>query len=199
MTRPRRTRRWILAITTLGVALPLALLLLYSSSLRRVILEPMTWIIDDMSQALASLPQMAQWGIGLLVGVVILGVAWEKIPDDLGVRARPGRRRVSLRPFGEHPLERLASDLTHARRRHVSRVRILRELSILAVRLIAQREAVSIDEARKLLVSGEWPEDPDIRRFFASRQAGRRTIPRAQFREAVARTVSYLEHYHQEV
>jgi len=193
--------RWIrLALFggVLAIVLSLTLLLLYNAPLRRTILDPLTWMLDDIRQALAALPQALLWAIGLLIGCAVLLATWSRALG--GIRERPARKRSTyVRPQNTNAIASLARDLERSPRRHVSRVRVVRELSVLAVRLIAQREGLSLDEARGLLNSGAWPDDPLVRQFFATRPGGVRGVPKHRFLEAAARTLTHLERYHQEV
>jgi hypothetical protein len=198
MTPKARILRFAVLAGVLGIVLVLTLLLLYNEPLRRAILEPATWMINDVRRSLDALPQALLWGIGLLIGSVILVASWRRALA--GFRCKPERRRrTTVKPRNTNAITSLARDLHRSPKRHVSRVRIVRELSILAVRLIAQKEGLPLDAARSLLNSGQWPEDPRVRRFFASRRDGKSGVPKQSFLEAAAHTLAHLEHYHQEV
>ena len=197
MTRARWTRLALL-VGSLAIVVSLTLLLLYNAPLRRTVLDPLTWMFNDIRRALAALPQALLWAIGLLLGCGVLLATWSRALG--GTRERPaGRRAGYVRPQNTNAIASLTGDLARSPRRHVSRVRVVRELSVLAVRLIAQREGLSLDEARSLLNSGHWPDDPLIRQFFATRPGGGRGVPKHRFLEAAARTLAHLERYHQEV
>jgi hypothetical protein len=198
MMTKARLMRFVVPVGVSAIAVVLTLLLLYSEPLRRAILEPVTWMINDIRQSLGALPQALLWAIGLLIGSVVLVASWKRVLG--GFRSKPAHRRwTPAKPHNTNAIASLARDLSRAHRRHVSRARIVRELSILAVRLIAQREGLSLEEARSLLNSGQWPDDPHVRRFFASRRDGQRGVPKRSFLEAVAYTLAHLERYHQEV
>jgi len=198
MMAKTRFVRWLVPIGVASIVLTLTLLLLYDEALRRAILEPVTWMLHDVRRSLSSLPQAVLWIIVLLIGCVGLVASWRRML--IGLRSKPDRRRWAvIKPYNPNALESLARDLDRAPKRHVSRVRVVRELSILAVRLIAQKEGLPLEEARKLLHSGRWPEDPRVRRFFASRRDGKSGVPRHSFLEAAAHTLAHLERYHQEV
>lgn len=193
-----RLVRFVVPVGVSALVVALTLLLLYNAPLRRAILEPVTWVVNDIRRALGALPQALLWAIGLLIGGVVLVMSWKRTVGGSG--SRPGHPRWTVvKPCNTNAIESLARDIDRSRNRHVSRVRIVRELSILAVRLIAQREGLSLEEARKLLNSGQWPDDPRVRRFFASRRDGEKGIPKQFFLEAVAYTLAHLERYHQEV
>ncbi len=193
-----RLMRFVVPVGVSAIAVILTLLLLYSEPLRRTIIEPVTWMINDIRQSLGTLPQALLWAIGLLIGSFVLIVSWKRVLG--GPRSHPDHRRwTAIKPSNSNAIASLARDLDRSRKRHVSRVRIVRELSILAVRLIAQREGLSLEEARKLLNSGQWPDDPQVRRFFAARRDGQRGVPKQRFLEAVAYTLAHLKRYHQEV
>ena len=198
MTTKPRFVRFIVPVGVSGIVLTLALLLLYNDPVRRAILEPATWAVNDVRQSLAALPQALLWAVGLLIGGAILILSWRRVLTE--ARSRPDHRRWTVvKPRNTNAIARLARDLASSPKRHVSRVRIVRELSILAVRLIAQREGISLEEARKLLLSSQWPDDLRVRRFFASRRDGERGVPKKSFVEAVEYTLAYLDRYHQEV
>jgi hypothetical protein len=198
MITKARLVRFVFPVGVTAIVVALTLLLLYNEPLRRAILEPVTWMINDVRQSLSALPQALLWAIGLLIGSVVLVLSWKRVLGGSGSRS-DHRRWTVVKPSNTNAIESLARDLHRSRRRHVSRVRVVRELSILAVRLIAQREGLSLEEARSLLNSGQWPDDPRVRRFFASRRDGQRGVPRHSFLEAVAYTLAHLERYHQEV
>ena len=198
MTNKARLLRLVVPVGVSTIVVVLTLLLLYNEALRRVILEPVTYVINDIRQSLGALPQALLWAVGLLIGSFVLVASWKRMLG--GPKPRPDRRRWPVvKPFNSNAVGSLARDLDRSRQRHASRARIVRELSILAVRLIAQREGLSLEEARKLLNSGRWPDDPHVRRFFASQRDGQRGVPKQRFLEAVAHTLAHLERYHQEV
>ena len=196
MTTKARLIRFGVPVGVLAIVVAVTLLLLYHAPLRRSILEPATWMISDIRGALAALPQALLWAVGLLIGCAALLAAWRRVPQE----KRPKASRWSaVRPHNTSAIEALVRDLERSPRRHVSRVRIVRELSVLAVRLIAQREGLPLEGARKLLSTGQWPDDPRARQFFAIRPGGGRGVPKEGFLEALAYTLAYLERYHQEV
>lgn len=197
MTTRNRLVRFALPVGVLAIVVALTLLLLYHAPVRRAILEPVTWMINDVRRALAPLPQALLWAVGLLIGCAVLLAAWRRFPDEA---AKPKRARwTAVRPHNTNAIETLARDLERSPRRHLSRVRIVRELSVLAVRLIARREGLSLEEARKLLNSGQWPDDPRVQELFATRPGGGPGVPKQRFLESVAHTLAHLERYQQEV
>ncbi len=197
MTR-ERLARFLVPIAAVLVVVALTLLLLYNEPLRKAILEPITWAIHDIRSGLAALPQALLWGIGLLLGCTVILVTWRRA--FRGSKKRPPRARgVTVAPHNTSAVASLARDLRRAPKRHVSRSRVVRELSILAVRLIAKREGVSLEQARKTLQSGRWPDDPEIRRFFAARRDGETAVPKTHFIEAAEATLAFLDSFHQEV
>ena len=192
-----RVLRYALPAGVVALVAALTLLLLYNEPLRRAILDPVTWAVSDIRRSLAALPQALLWAIGLLLGCAVLLVSWRRaLRDADSPPARP--RPATVRPDNENTVAGLARDLRRAKRRHVSRTRVAGELSMLAERLIARRKGVPIQEARSMIQSGQWPDDPDIRRFFASRR-GESTVPKEQFIEVVETTLAFLDRYHQEV
>ena len=194
-------------VRVLHIALPagigviivaLTLLLLYSEPLRRAILEPATWLVDDVRRALATVPQALLWAIGLLIGIAVLAASWKRVLKALTVKPRLGRWSV-VRPYNANAIATLTRDLDRAAKHHTSRVRIVRELAVLAIRLVAKREGVSLEEARRLLTDGRWPDDPRVRQLFASRRAGAGSVPKESFVDAIEHALAYLVRYHQEV
>jgi len=198
MTRERFVRFAVpIAVTAFVVAL--TLLLLYNPPLRRVLLDPIVWMANDIRNGLAKLPQALLWAVALLIGCAILLVAWRKLLR--GDRGAPKQQRLTppVRPHNANAVAALARDLRRARRHHVSRVRVVRELTVLAIRMIAKREGIPLDEARTKIRSGQWPDDPEIRRFFALRRDGAEAIRKHGFDDAVEATLAFLDRYHQEV
>ncbi len=194
-----RRRRWALTVVGVATAMGTALVLVAYAPARRAVVEPLTWALADLRRSLAAVPEALLWGGILLIGYIVLLVSWRR----LVARARP--RPTAPRPTTEpHPRDRsavaaLAQDLARARRRQISRRRVVRELSVLAVRLVARHEGLPLPRARELVTSGDWPDDPRVRRLLGSRRDDRSALPRDAFLDAVRHTVTYLEHYHQEV
>lgn len=194
----KRFPRIVVPVVVVAVVVALALLLLYHEPLRRAVLEPVTWMFNDIHYTLSTLPQALVWAVGLLIGCAILIASWRRLLAGLTVRSERARRQA-VRPHNVNAVASLARDLGRSPRHHVSRVRVVRELSVLAVRLLAQREGIPLDQARKLLQSGQWPDDPLVRRFFGSRRDDARSIPKHAFVDAARTTLAFLERYHQEV
>ena len=194
----KRVWRLLAPVAIGGAVLTLTLLLLYNEPLRRILLEPMTLALLDVRRSLAALPQALLWGLVLTLGGVVLLLAWRRsLRRPRPARMRPHRPIVV--PHNMNAVTSLARDLSRSPNRHVSRVRVVRELSVVAVRLLARHRGVPLDEARRMLLSGEWPDDPHVRELLASRRAGTRGIPRHAFLDAVRATFRFLERYHQEV
>ncbi len=180
------------------VAVTLTLLLLYSRPVRSAILDPLVWLFNDIRRSLSALPQALLWGGGILIGCFVLLASWKRILGSLRERTEAPRRPI-VRPHNALAIEELARALHRSPKRHVSRMRVVRELSILAVRLIAQKQGITLDEARSLLGAGDWPDDSRVKRLFGLRRAGRGGLPKQRFLDAVRHTLAYLERYHQEV
>jgi len=198
MTR-ERVLRLAIRIAAVAFVVALTLLLLYSEPVRRVLLDPIVWIANDIRNGLAKLPQALLWAVGLLIGCAILGISWQRTLRAITSRRPPHRREPIIRPYNANAIATLARDLHRAPKRHVSRNRVVRELSIVAIRLLAKRRGIPLHEARALLRSGRWPDDPKVRRLFASRRHGEAAIRKHEFIDAVEATLAYLDHYHQEV
>ena len=197
MTKERFIRFAVPVAITAFVA-ALTLLLLYDPPLRRALLDPIVWMANDIRNGLAKLPQALLWAIALLIGCAILLVAWRRLLR--GDRRAPKQRPAPMvRPHNANAVAALARDLRRARRHHVSRVRVVRELTVLAIRLIAQREGIPLEEARTRIRSGHWPDDPEIQRFFALRRDGAEAVRKHGFDDAVEATLAFLDRYHQEV
>jgi len=194
----KRLARVVVPAVAVALVVALTLLLLHHAPLRLAILEPVTWMFSDIHSTLSTLPQALIWAAGLLIGCAILIASWRRLLAGLTVRSQRARRRV-VRPHNANAIAGLARDLARSPRHHVSRVRVVRELSVLAVRLLAQREGVPLEQARKLLQSGQWPDDPLVRRFFGSRRDDAKSIPKHAFVDAARTTLAFLERYHQEV
>jgi len=185
---------------TIAILTALTLLLLYSRPLRAAILEPAVWLLQDVRRTLAKFPQAMLWGIALLLGCAALAGSWKRVLRSVFPAAPHARRRdPTVRPQNAQTVDSLARDVLRAPRHHVSRVRVTRELSDLAIRLIAKREGLSLGDAHRRLRSGDWSLDPEVRRFFAGKRAGHVDAARRPFVAAAEYVLSYLERYHQEV
>jgi hypothetical protein len=198
MRRHMKRLRIALPIAIGATVVALTLLLLYSEPLRMAILEPATWMIDDVRRSLATVPQGLLWAIGLLIGIGVLAASWKRVLTALTAKPRISRRSI-VRPYNANAIATLTRDLDRAAKHHSSRARIVRELAILAIRLIAKREGISVEEARKLVVAGRWPDDRRVKQLFASRRAGANRTPKQSFVDAVEYALAYLVRYYQEV
>ncbi|GEM_PF-2915968 len=197
MRSKEKPARSILPILVLAAAAVCVFLLLFVEPIRDALLDPIARALHDMRTSLRALPQTFQWGCAILLGVVLLATSWKRTPTK--PRPRWTRREPAVvKPHNRNAIESLARSLARSERRHVSRVRVIREVSILAVRLIAQREGCSLEQARKLLNSGEWTQDPLVRKFFASHR-DRGNHRKESFSHTVSHTLEYLERYYQEV
>jgi len=122
---------------------------------------------------LSLLPQYLIWsipvvGMGALLLASYLRAARSFFPREEG----PTEGHADA----PDPLWTLATTIAHARRSPFYRKIVVQTLGKIAVRIIAEREGISLPEARERFAGGDWCEDRAVQNFLLSARAdGRKT------------------------
>lgn len=183
----------VILATLLTVAFAFPLRHVFMSAIVTPLIESFSllcWYIHRISQVVL-------WSALVLAGgLVTLRMFFRAFPLP---RAGGDMRYVRVRARAKSDLARITDTINRARRHPFSRQRMASELVSLAVRLIAQRERLSLKEARNRFESFTWSDDKAVPLFFSFRRqyygVGRGKVFDRRLHEVVA----FLERYHQGV
>ena len=130
------------------------------------------------------LPQLVVWIVPLLLVVVLPARA---------MFGRPSQSEHRRRPHHDQPekgdLARLARQIHRSRLSRFARVHIARRLFEVAIRLMARRTGVSLDEARSTLRAGSWEACEGVGSFLVPQRHYGRT--QADFLARLERALSF--------
>jgi len=191
-----RTKRALFIIV--GVVLMVAITLLFLFPLRNFVrvalVEPLITAYYIARWYLHRLPQLLLWA-GLVLGTsyLLFRAYYRAFPP---AKQRVAMRRIAL--LGSN-LDWLRQTIARARKHSFSRRQIASDLVRTAVRLIARREGLSLDEARDRFETFEWCDDCVVRDFFGYRRLHYGWRRGVDFSDKLQRTISFLERYQQGV
>ena len=193
----RKLRLWIITLT---ISLPIALLFLFSPSLksflRAFLLEPLTQSFYVFRWYLSRLPQFLLWAGFILTAFVFFARAYWRALDGTG-QARPRKIRKGSSRSSKGGLPRLSREIRAARHRPFYQRRITRRLAGIVVLMIARKKKVSVAEARAEFEQEAWTEDPITLSFFRHRRLKSRFDSGHDFLAQLEATLSFLEDYQQ--
>ena len=191
------TRRAIILITSLLLTLcvTIAFLLFLQDFLRTAILDPVITGYYTIRWYALRLPELWLWSIITLVPALFLLRAYLRV--FTGAVRQPDSR-VLLVPQKDD-LDILAELVGRAHHHVFSRLRLTGELAALAIRMIAWKEGVSLEEARLRFESGDWCEKPIVRQFFDCYKLRYERRRGRNFGEQLEQTISFLEDYQRRV
>jgi len=187
-------RRRILVVAA-GVVILIGITLAFLFPLRELVrtalVEPLIKGYYIASWYVRRLPQLLLWsGLSLLAALFLVRYTVR----ILGPFSRP-RTRWTQTSTPPSELERLTAVIERAHRYPFSRRSLSSELVRLAVRLIARREGLSLDEARERFESFAWCDDPAVEGFFRYRRHYRGFGQGADFKRKLKQTIAFFERY----
>lgn len=192
-----KARRAIILIIGLLLTLcvTIAFLLFFQDFLRTAILDPVITGYYTIRWYALRLPELWLWSIITLVAALFLVRAYLRL---LTGAARQPHSRVLPVPQKDD-LDILAELVGRAHHHVFSRLRLVEELAVLAIRMIAWKEGVSLGEARLRFESGSWCEKPTVRQFFDRHKLRYERSKARHFGEQLEQTISFLEDYQRRV
>ncbi|MEA1871271.1 MAG: hypothetical protein U9N00_03665 [Candidatus Bipolaricaulota bacterium] len=183
----------------IGAVLMIVVTLLFLFPLRDFVrvglVEPLITAYYIARWYLHRLPQLLLWA-GLVLGAsyFLFRAYHQAFPL---AKQRVAMRRITT-PLGSD-LQWLQQVIARARKRAFSRRLIASNLVHTAVRLIARREGLSLDEARERFETFEWCDDLVVKEFFRYRRTHYGWRRGVYFSDKLQRTISFLERYQQGV
>ncbi len=194
MSTEKRIWPFILA----GIAaFALTMILLLSPSLRDAILTPLiNSLISFRHTLLYGLSERLQWTIALGLGFfLVLGSLLKRMPDP----ESPPRSDEQPQCSSESAASRLQHLLSRGSRSRFSREQTGVELRDLAARVLAYHEGLSLDVAKKRIMSEGLPNAPMLSTLVAQDDSEKRLTREPEFLSKVDRALSEIEHNYQEV
>jgi len=192
------SKRLILVVlaggTVLATSLATLLIPAVGAELHAAILTPMIAAYYTIRAYIERLPQLLLWVIPILVTSIVLFRLLLALP-----RLKQQNRRDRTPRAGDGKLAETIRQIQRTRMSRFARVRICRQLSDSAMRLLAKRYAVPIEEARRRLRSGDWEADPAVIGFLTPHLHHRRPTAGKGFLVQLARTLTFLEQYRQQI
>lgn len=194
------SRRLALSLLALSLALIVLLAVLFAFPLRHAfmngVVTPLIRSFLVLRWYLHRISQLVLWAALVLAGgMLMLRVLLHTFPLQ-----RPKKERYTfVTRQTQSDLKHLTTMIGRARRHPFARRRIASELVPLAVRLIAQRERLSLPEARDRFESFTWCDDDAVPAFFNFRWQYYGVGRGKSFDKKLHATVAFLERYHQGV
>ena len=191
----KRTLLWGSAAFVTALAIALAALFIPSvrAELHEAILTPLIAAFFTVRAYILRLPQLLLWVVPVLVVALLVVRSLFVMP-----RFTRHRRRERLAQAGEGKLAEMIRRIQRTRVSRFARVRICRQLSDTAMRLLARRHGIPLEEARRRMRQGDWEADREIIGFLTPhRHHGRPTAGKG-FLVQLAGTLAFLERFHRE-
>ena len=143
------------------------------------------------------LPQGLIWGgvIGTLS--LVLFIFYRRMARALASSPPPSTAPASV-PTG-NPLRDLEVAIRHAHRFPLYQQIVTNELRRIVIRIIAQRDGISLGEARRRFKSGKWCKNEQVREFLADKRVLTKLRPMPNFERKLNDVITYLEHLEQGV
>jgi hypothetical protein len=162
--------------------------------LHAAILTPLIAAFYTIRAYIERLPQLMLWVIPILITSAILFRLLFALPR----REKPHRHE--RRPqAGDGKLAEMIRQIERSRVSRFARVRVCRQLSDSAMRLLARRHGVPIEEARRRLRNGQWEAEPSVVGFLTPHLHHRRPAAGKGFLVQLAGALTFLERYRQEI
>ena len=195
------SRKLALGLIVLSFALLIGLAAMFAFPLRgafmSVIVTPLIESFHVLRWYIHRISQLLLWSVLIIAGAILtLRMLTRTFPFP---KAEKRRRYVLVRSETANDVKDLTTTISRAHRHPFARRRMASSLVPLSVRLIAQRERLSLREARERFESFQWCDDDAIPAYFNFRRqyygVGRGKV----FDERVHDIVAFLERYHQGV
>ncbi len=192
-----RIRLVLLAVagcSVLATALAALLIPAVGAELHAAILTPIIAAFYTVRAYIERLPQLLLWVIPIAATAIVLFRLLFALP-------RTARRsRADRRPrAGDGRLAEMIRQIQRTRVSRFARVRVCRQLSDSAVRLLARRNGIPIPDARTQLRANAWDAEIEVKRFLTPHLHHRRPSAGKGFLVDLHRTVTFLERYRQEI
>lgn len=193
----RRTQLLCIA-AFLGAVLIAAVVLFffYPEVLRIHILVPVIEAYFISRYYLEFVPQFYLWLIPPLIVTLIMCrrfVRWAK-------RGRTyNTRQPSPISPGEGELAQLAQQIRRAHYSRFARVRLSRTLIEIGARLVAGKDGLSVQQARRRLAEGYWRSDPSLHMFLTPRKHYTARQSGTAFEQSLRETITHLEEFGDDV
>ena len=195
------SRKLALSILVLILAAIVLLAILFAFPLRHAFVSAVvTPLIRDaliLRWYLHRISQSVLWIALVLAGsLLMLRVLLQTFPRP--ETSKKNRYRI-VKTQEESDLKELTETISRARRHPFARRRVASRLVSLSVRLIAQRERLSLKEARERFEAFSWCDDDAVSAFFNFRWQYYGVGLGKAFDRRLHKTVEFLERYHQGV
>ncbi|HDL85189.1 MAG TPA: hypothetical protein ENH11_02495 [Candidatus Acetothermia bacterium] len=195
------SRKLALFLIILSFALIVFLALLFAFPLRHVfingIVTPLIESFLVLRWYLHRISQPVLWGVLVMAGaIVMLRILLRTFPLP---RFKEKERYIIVRSHRQSNLRRMITTIERAHRHPFARRKMASELVSLSVRLIAQRERLSLKEARDTFESFTWCDNDAIRAYFNFRRQYYGVGRGKAFDRRLHEIVAFLERYHQGV
>lgn len=182
------------ACAVLAMALTALLIPAVGAELHAAILTPLIAAFYTVRAYIERLPQLLLWILPILVASMLLFQLLLALP-----RLKQHHHRGRPPQAGDGKLAEMSRQIQRTRVSRFARVRVCRQLSDSAMRLLARRYCLSIEEARTLLRDGQWEADPSVISFLTPHVHHQRPSAGKGFLIQLARTLTFLERYRQEI
>ena len=189
------TRYVLIAAALCVLALAFAALFVpaVGAELHKALLTPLIAAFYAVRAYIIRLPQLLLWLLPIAIVTILI------VRSILSLPRSERRRRRERRPkAGEGKLAELIRQIQRTRVSRFARVRVCRRLTETAVRLLAKRRGIPIEEARRRMRAADWQADPRVIAFLVPHRHHRRPSGGKGFLMEFAGTLSFLERFHRE-